>query len=465
MKYSIDSTTIRDEYGRECIFKGINFCIKNPDLKVKTISKWCDLFLKVMEKNGANIVRLGITWAGIEPSENEYDDEKIECLRQFVDSCAEKNIAVLLDMHQDLFTSQGKWGDGAPKWAIDKSIKEIKPMLIWAEGYFYMDSVQKEFNDFWTNKNGIQDKFVDAWVHFAQAFKDCDNVIGYDFLNEPYPHKNGRDIFMSVLTGVVEHTFGAKVDYKPYFDRYSNRKAFVRTIWDIFKVVKTPKRLKMMLKDFDSYDTFGAVQSKSVEYLDDFNSAYYQPFFDRMRQTLNDRLPFFEHNYFSNMGVPFEINGDGAIYSPHAYDVFIDTELYNRSSTDRIRYILDNIKQNQDKMATPVIFGEWGGGCKRGTGWIDHIDYVYNQMEAHKWSSIYWGYQFKNKKFTSVMNRPYPMAVCGDIIEYHSDSKTRQFTLKWVQNKEYSAPTMIYTPAGIKNIDGVIGENEITISY
>lgn len=465
MKYTIDNTIIRDEYGRECIFKGINYCIKNPDLKVKTISKWNKLMLKILTDNGANIVRLGITWAGIEPKENEFDDEKIKCLRNFVDECAKKDIVVLLDMHQDLFTSQGKWGDGAPKWAIDPSIKMTKPMLIWAEGYFYMDSVQREFCDFWTNKNGLQDKFINAWKHFAGFFSDCENIIGYDFLNEPYPHKNGRDIFMSILTGVVEHCFGVKIDYKSKFDSYPNRKAFIKTIWDIFKVVKTPKRLIKMLKDFDSYDTFGAVQSHSLEYLDDFNSAYYQPFFDKMRQALNDRLPFFEHNYFSNMGVPFEIESNGAVYSPHAYDVFIDTELYNRSSTDRIQYILDNIKQNQDKMGAPVIFGEWGGGCKNGNGWIDHVDYVYNQMEKNKWSSIYWGYQFKNKYFLKVMKRPYPMAVCGDIIEYHSDSKTRQFTLKWTQDKEYTVPTMIYTPNGVQAIDGKIGENEIKISY
>lgn len=463
--FKIDKTTIRDEYGRERIFKGVNFCIKNPELKPSVLQKWMDFFLSKADENGINIIRLGTTWASIEPKENEYNDALIRQFRAFVDECAKKDIFVLLDMHQDLFTSQGKWGDGAPKWVIDPSIKEIAPLAVWAEGYFYMDSVQQEFYDFWTNKNGIQDKFAKMWVHFASFFEGCDNIIGYDFLNEPYPHKNGRKIFLSLLTGLVEHTLGEKVDAEINFEKYPNRKAFVKTVLDIYKVVKTPSRLIRMLKDFEQYDTFASLQEHFGEYIDDFNSAYYQPFFDRMKNELSDRTPFFEHNYYSNMGVPFEIDGNGAIYSPHAYDVFIDTPMYNRSSVDRIQYILDNIKANQDKMDVPIIFGEWGGGCKRGTGWIKHIDYVYNQMEKNKWSSIYWSYQFKNKKFTSVMNRPYPIAVCGDIIEYHSDSSARTFTLKWNQDKEYTVPTEIYTPNGVQQINGKIGENIINITY
>lgn len=463
--FFIDNKVIRDEYGRERIFKGVNLCLKDPKLKPRQVQRWFDYVLKYSSENGVNIIRLGTTWETIEPVESQYDDEKIKVLKHFVNECAKKNILVLLDMHQDLFTRQGKHGDGAPKWAIDKNIKETKPLAIWAEGYFYMDSVQQEFYDFWTNKNGLQDKFIKMWVHFAEFFKDCDNVIGYDFLNEPYPHKNGRKIFLSLLTGLVEDTFGTEINAEQNFEKYTNRKAFIRTVLDIYKVVKTPKRLKQALDNFDKYETFKKIQAPFDDYIDDFNSAYYQPFFDRMKNALGDRLPFFEHNYYSNMGVPFDIDGNGAIYSPHAYDVFIDTPMYNKSSTDRIQYILDNIKANQNKMNVPVIFGEWGGMCKSGTGWIRHIDYVYNQMEENKWSNIYWSYQFKNKKFTSVMNRPYPIAVCGDIIKYHSDSKTRTFTLKWNQDKEYTVPTEIYTPNGVQQINGKIGENIINITY
>lgn len=465
MKYVIDNTLIRDEYGRERIFKGINICLKDPELKPSIVKKWLDFAIQKSDENGINIIRLGTTWASIEPKQGEYNDALIKQFRAFVDECAKKDISVLLDMHQDLFTKQGKYGDGAPKWAIDPSIEEKRPLAIWAEGYFYMDSVQQEFFDFWTNKNGIQDKFVDMWVNFASFFKDCDNIIGYDFLNEPYPYKNGRKIFLTMLEELVKHSLGESLDLEQNFKTTTNRKAFIKSVLQIARVVKTPKRLKKMLSDFEKYDTFKYIQRDFSSFIDDFNEKYYQAFIDKMSDRLNDRLGFFEHNYYSNMGVPFGINAGGKIYSPHAYDVFIDTQMYNHSSPDRIQVILDQIKANQDKMAVPVIFGEWGGGCKRGTGWIDHIDYVYNNMEKNKWSNIYWSYQFKNKAFCKVMNRPYPIAICGTIDEYHSDNKTRTFTLKWTQDKEYPVPNEIYTPNGIVKIDGIIGKNEYQCKY
>lgn len=466
MKYIIDDMVIRDEYGRERIFKGVNLCLKNPDLSPKVRQKWFDFVLAKAEENGINIIRLGTTWATVEPKRDEYNDAFIRQMRAFVDECAKKDISVLLDMHQDLFTIQGKHGDGAPKWAIDPSIEEKRPLAIWAEGYFYMDSVQQEFYDFWTNKNGMQDKFIDMWVHFASFFKECENVIGYDYLNEPYPHKNGRKIFLTMLEELVKHSLNADIKLEHNFEKTTNRRAFVRSVLQIARVVKTPKRLKRMLSDFDKYDTFKYIQRDFEGYIDDFNSKYYQEFVDKMQKSLNDRLGFFEHNYYSNMGVPFSIeNNDGRVYSPHAYDVFIDTEMYNHSSPDRIQVIIDQIKTNQDKMQVPVVFGEWGGSCKRGTGWIKHIDYVYNNMEKNKWSSIYWGYMFKNKKFTTVINRPYPVAVCGTIDEYHSDNATRTFTLKWTQDKEYDVPTVIYTPEKIINITGKIGTNEYQCKY
>lgn len=465
MKYVIDNMLLRDEYGRERIFKGVNLCLKDPNLKPRIVQKWLDFVLHKSKENGINIIRLGTTWASIEPRENEYNDALIRQLRAFVDECAKKDITILLDMHQDLFTSQGKYGDGAPKWAIDKSIKEIKPLAIWAEGYFYMDSVQQEFYDFWTNKNGMQDKFVKMWVHFASFFDGCENIIGYDFLNEPFPHKNGRKIFLTMLKELIKHNLGVELDLESNFKLTTNRRAFVKAVLQIARVVKTPKRLKGVLNDFERYDTFKYIQRDFAGFIDGFNDVYYQAFIDKMSNALDDRAGVFEHNYYSNMGVPFEINASGKIYSPHAYDVFIDTPMYNKSSPNRIRVILEQIKKNQDAMKAPVLFGEWGGGCKHGKGWIKHIDYVYSIMEQNKWSNIYWSYQFNNKAFCRIMNRPYPIAICGTIDEYHSDSDTRTFTLKWTQDKEYNVPNEIYTPNGIVKINGNIGKNEYQCKY
>ena len=75
-----------------------------------------------------------------------------------------------------MFYSNGKHGDGAPKW-ITRDYKEKQPLAIWAEGYFYMQDVQRAFNDFWRNKNGMQDEFISMWKRLNDEFKGFDNVL------------------------------------------------------------------------------------------------------------------------------------------------------------------------------------------------------------------------------------------------------------------------------------------------
>ena len=107
---------------------------------------------------------------------------------------------------------------------------------------------------------------------------------------------------------------------------------------------------------------------------------------------------------------------------PTSTDLFIDSPLYNEySSNERVRYIFDNVRKNQLNMNVPVVMGEWGGLCPKKTDWFSHIDFVYSLIEQNQWSSIYWNYYFENDEFVRLMNRPYPIAVCGDIISYRTD--------------------------------------------
>ena len=47
--------------------------------------------------------------------------------------------------------------------------------------------VRQNFADFYANKGGVQDAFVNFWVEVAKRFKRNDNVMGYDIMNEPWP--------------------------------------------------------------------------------------------------------------------------------------------------------------------------------------------------------------------------------------------------------------------------------------
>lgn len=469
MSFYCDGLVLRDEHGRERIFKGINLCFKVSTKKLLSNSLPSKL-LPILKENGVNIVRLGVNWSYIEPRDNELNEAVIDGIRNWVEQLGKEGIYVVLDMHQDLFFCNGGVGDGAPKWVLDSSIKEKKPMFIWAEGYFYMRGVQQAFNDFWQNKNGVQDKFIRMWRRVAEAVEEYDNVIAYDYLNEPQVVDNANRLFCLMMNNICRNALGFELNADECYKNGRERLGFLKMSWRIAKNVKTTARLKYLFEYMDNYEHMGEAVSGFGDITKDFDSEYYQPFFDRMDSEINkgNMLSLFEHNYYANLGVPFGIKAnERSVYSPHAYDFFIDSQLYNNySSNERIRYIIDGIRANQERMNVPVIMGEFGGGANNGSKWIEHIDYVFTQIEKHHWSNIYWAYRFKNKDFMEMANRPYPVAVCGDIIEYRVDSSTRSFYLKYNCDREYPVDTEIYIPKGeIKHYKAQAGVNEIEFTY
>lgn len=467
-----DNLKIRDTFGRERIFRGVNLCLKshwmNGYLARKQLFK--DGLFEDMKSVGVNIVRLGITWAAVEPHEGEYNDDLISVLKEFIDKCAENNIFVMFDMHQDLF-SHHFHGDGAPKWAIDSSHPNPRQYAIWAEGYFYMQGVQNAFYDFWTDRNGIQTKFIKMWSYVANFLSDCENIIGYDYFNEPYVHKDGRKVFLTLVSNIIKTVFGKDVNFEKYFKNCKDKTGFAKMAIKIFSFIRTKKGLHKFLETMDSEEKLYHAINGLSEYTKDFNKNYYQPFFNNISKKTNKKgiFNFFEHNYYSNLGLPFEIeHKEKDVYSPHAYDIFVDSPLYNKySSNNRVNGILSNIRKNQLNMNVPIIFGEWGGDAP-GHDWVKHIDFIMGEFEKYHWSNIYWGYNFKKDELKEIFNRPYPVAVCGNIEKIKTDSKNHKFTLKWTCDKDFpeNIKTEIYVPnKGIVTYKNKIGENEIVIEY
>lgn len=471
-KFHCDNMVIRDELGRQRLFRGINVCIKNNKQKSKKalLDILKDENFDTLQNNGVNIIRLGITWELIEPEENRFSSEIIDIYKQFVRKCREHGIYVFLDMHQDLFSVHccRPHGDGAPKWALPDGIKSKRPFAIWAEGYFYMDSVQKAFHDFWNNKSHIQEKYVKVWKHFAEEFEEFDNVIGYDYMNEPFIDKGGRNVFLNLIENVVKISLGKDLKLSKNFENNSDKTGFLKSVFQIASSVRSFKNLKTVKEAMDSKLNFSKALQGFEKYTSSFNSEYYNPFFDKISSEVNKNGKFnlFEHNYYSNLGIPFEISCNSkSVYSPHAYDVFVDSPLYNRySSNARVEHILDTVRNNQIKMNVPVIFGEWGGGAA-GTEWVKHIDFIMNQFEKYQWSSTYWGFDKKKTKFLKIFNRPYPVAVNGNIIKIETNSNAGIFNLIWQQDN-MNSKTLVYVPdKGVVEYDGTIGENKIQLRY
>lgn len=152
---------------------------------------------------GMNIVRLTFYWEGVEPKKGEYSAEYIASLKKIVEICQKHDIQVILDLHQDA-NSRYYCGEGIPDWAVERRDDFPKPLNLEMEfddngyptiksclqtvfpNFYWSYGVQILFQDLYDNKRGIQDSFVDMWGEIAKNFKDYDNVIGYEIINEPW---------------------------------------------------------------------------------------------------------------------------------------------------------------------------------------------------------------------------------------------------------------------------------------
>ena len=92
-----DGLAIRDEYGRQCIFKGVNVCIKKDHFNyfVYRMEKKFDKMFAEYVENGINIIRLGFNWSALEPEKNCFDERAFGFLKKFVSTAQDNNIYVL----------------------------------------------------------------------------------------------------------------------------------------------------------------------------------------------------------------------------------------------------------------------------------------------------------------------------------------------------------------------------------
>jgi len=157
---------------------------------------------------GFDVVRLGITWEGLEPGHGGPDDLAVctpgrpgdpriydaAVLRRYlrrvprvVGQLARHHAYTLLDVHQDLVSSVFG-GEGAPPWAVcTDGIAFARPRGRWSRGYA-TDAVDAAAAHFWANDvvSDLQGQFDRVWAAVARSFAHDPWVVGFDPYNEPF---------------------------------------------------------------------------------------------------------------------------------------------------------------------------------------------------------------------------------------------------------------------------------------
>lgn len=147
-----------------------------------------ELYVDKIVEWGHNSVRLPFSWEAVEPVRGEYDEVFVGRLVKFAEHLAEREIRVILDFHQDVF-SRHYCGDGFPLWAASPTAPEIPPIEAcgsWFAQYLGDGPVRAEFARFWRNEDGLQDAFLAMWDHIIRETRHIEGVVGYEMLNEPF---------------------------------------------------------------------------------------------------------------------------------------------------------------------------------------------------------------------------------------------------------------------------------------
>lgn len=459
-KISVKGKSFIDNDGRERIFNGMNVVYKGIEADENGVIHYKTALNEeaaaMMESKGMNIVRLGVTWAAVEPEMCKYNNVYLQEVKDTLKICEKHGIYAFIDFHQDLYSPFCVTNaDGAPKWAVAKKVKPRKTRIIWAESYFIKSPVQKGFDGFWENTEvkgrGVQDRFCDMLKYVVKYFSDCKNIMAYDVLNEPYPGTPGVKVFNTlVLNGAMTLLTSKRVDRKKMInDAVSGR------IMDMLSVA-------------DDHVVYHGIIDEAEKIISKFDRGYYYEFLKKCCETIRSVdesvIVFMENSYFSNLGIPFGCPNvtydDGTVeknlaFAPHGYDLTVDTPLTNVASPHRVDFIFNEHERKQEKSGLPVLVGEWGG-MVAGAEEYPALEHLLDKFDRNKWSQTYWHYSGDfvkgNSKILDILSRPYPMAVSGEIKYYGYDRKSKTFTLSYASDGSTKAHTLIYLPSKPKSI-------------
>lgn len=201
-----------DGQRRVVFFHGVNVVYKHPPYEVYPDpgKPWnfgaADASL--MARLGFNVVRLGMTWQGLEPGSAPANDPAIcskgrpgnphqfnqsvldrylHRLRETVELLGRYHIYTILDMHQDVYNEMFD-GEGAPDWAVcTDGVPSVDPPGRWSLEYGTL-AAGIAYHHFWTNDvvGDLQGQYDMIWAKVAAYFRDVPWVLGYDPFNEPF---------------------------------------------------------------------------------------------------------------------------------------------------------------------------------------------------------------------------------------------------------------------------------------
>lgn len=155
-----------DEHGRVILLRGANL----PSHCYKPM-KFGESDLDALQGFGFNFIRLGISWDKAEPEKGRNDLAYINSIVNFARLAGERGIYVMPEVHKYGWCQPGSdW----PEWDCDPQVKHNSDF----------PGMMRNARRFWSRPEP-QDELISFWKLLVMEFRDLDNVMGYNPLNEP----------------------------------------------------------------------------------------------------------------------------------------------------------------------------------------------------------------------------------------------------------------------------------------
>ncbi|MBZ0253093.1 MAG: cellulase family glycosylhydrolase, partial [Candidatus Methylomirabilis sp.] len=261
--------------------------------------------------------------------------------------------------------------------------------------------VGRAFDNFWRNKEGLQDAYAEAWVRLVERFKDDPIVLGYDLMNEPFSGTSNLAEFEDRRL-------------RPFYERVIRR---IREIDADSWIWVEPAALAV---NFGMGSRLGVVADARAG---------------------DPRIVYFPHFYQVDVH-------EGGPYDGNSF--FIDLwEAYRAGEVA--------------KMDAPLVIGEFGAFSGL-PGHLRHLREVIAMIDRAGSGFAYWDYSpgggfspidadRSEREQIQALVRVYPKAVAGDPVSYAFDPDAGVFELTFTTEAvkrpqgALPAPTEIYVGA------------------
>jgi endoglycosylceramidase len=445
-----------DSLGRVVLFHGVDAVYKYapyelyPDKGKPWNLSTADASL--MARLGFNVVRLGMTWSGLEPGTAAANDPAICAhgapgnpdqfnqavlnryvahLRTTVDLLARFHIYTILDMHQDVYSEMFE-GEGAPDWAVcTNGVPNVDPPGRWSLAYGTR-AAGIAFSHFWRNSvvGDLQGQYDEVWADVAHAFRGDPWVLGFDPFNEPFS------------TALV-HFHGEHFDAE--LECFYTGTAHVGTALHGAPPLQCPKSdpAEGVIPTIEANDPGGLVFDEP----DNFASRGFPTYLGPMD------LPDLVFNVHIYCGARSPVTGN-------------PTDLLACAEQDV--HSLGVRAADRPQMASPAQPGgpAWLVTEFGATSSPALLAAVTSQLDANQVGWIYWSWKYYDDPTGSaaeslvmanghlrstalVLSRAYPQAVAGRPLRYSFSPRTDVFDLAYVPNHHVRAPTLIFVPTQV----------------